>query len=188
MTHPGLENVAENYFDQGLLEFWKRAFLCINVHFSTILSMTKIDHSFVMTKIHIIKFLSTHTKVFLKANFFPHLVQKELKQYKPMFFLNNLIHIQLYIQAIRQYQRHAKARGGAITFESKKKFGPEDCWKWFNNNNGTAQGGYMCGLTMKLMYFWILHWNIKETHVKFYDTACPQCSLRVDVHLSSTLM
>lgn len=42
-----------------------------------------------------------------------------------MFFLKNL-HIQLYIQAIRQYQGHTKARGGAITFKSKKKVGQSE--------------------------------------------------------------
>lgn len=46
-----------------------------------------------------------------------------------MLFLNNLIHIQLYIQAIRQYQGHAMARGGAITFKSKKKFGQSEAWR-----------------------------------------------------------
>lgn len=51
-----------------------------------------------------------------------------------MIFSNNLVHIQLHMQAVRQCQTHA-------------------------NNNGATQEGVMFELTMQLLN--ILHWNIK---------------------------
>lgn len=55
------------------------------------------------------------------------------------------------------------------------------------HKNGTAWGGVMYGLTIKLNYFWMdTHWNIKLT-VSFIvpsDFFRPQCSRRVGVLLS----
>lgn len=92
-----------------------------------------------------IQALSMRTCVIVEMHFF------QPSAYSTLNF--NLVHIQVYMQAVEQCQAHTTARSSATVGVKRlacRKVGMAHCWTRLNNNKGAAQIGLV---TIKLSCF-----------------------------------